>query len=284
MTRIAFRKLAKRSLPLLAGVLACSIGAYCIFSLLVRPSLNRDWSPDQAILPRAHFQGDTVAVDNIRNIQYRSTTDYDVRHYNKSFDLTKIESVWFIVEPFSGAGAGAAHTMISFGFEGGDYLAISAEIRKEKGEKFSPLKGLLRQYELAYVIADERDVIKLRSNHRRNQVFLYPVSTSKDNMRKLFVSMLRRANKLGSDPEFYNTLWNTCTTNIVAHVNEIAPDQVPFSYKVLMPAYSDELAWKIGLLDKSVSLETLRARHLINARAEKYAEDPSFSVRIREPI
>ena len=167
-------------------------------------------------------------------------------------------------------------------FAGGDYVAISAEIRKEKGESFSAVKGVLRQYELVYIVADERDVLKLRSNYRHDDVFLYPVKISKENMQKLFVSMLERANTLSEKPEFYNTLTNTCTTNIVAHVNELMPGRIPWSYKILMPAYSDALAQDIGLIDNTLSLEALRAKYKINERALKYADDPLFSQRIRE--
>ena len=234
------------------------------------------------MLARAEISGDRVSISNIRNINYRTTKDYDVRYYDKTFDLNKIESVWYMVEPFSGHGAGAAHTLVSFGFAGGDYVAISAEIRKEKGESFSPVKGILRQYELVYVIADERDVIKLRSNYRKDDVFLYPVRTSKENMQKLFISMLERANKLATQPEFYNTLTNTCTTNLVAHVNEIVPGRIPLSYKVLMPAYSDELAREIGLIDNTRSIEELRSKYRINDRASIFADDPLFSQKIRE--
>src|SRR5690606_8504462 len=124
----------------------------------------------------------------IRNIEYRSVSDYDIRYYDKTFDLGTIESLWYVVEPFKGQNPGAAHTFLSFGFEGGDYVAISAEIRKEKGEMFSALKGLMRQYEIVYVIADERDVIKLRSNHRKDDVFLYPIAMEKEDIRELFVS------------------------------------------------------------------------------------------------
>lgn len=255
--------------------------AYIGLIFLVRPSLDREWSRDQSVLARAEISSSTVTITNIRNIAYRTTSDYDVHYYDKTFDLSKIESVWYMVEPFSGYGAGAAHTLVSFGFEGGEYVAISAEIRKEKGESFSALKGILRQYELIYVIADERDVIKLRSNYRKDDVFLYPVKTSKENMRKLFISMLTRANKLATEPEFYNTLTNTCTTNIVSHVNEIAPGRIPFSYKVLMPRYSDELARTIGLIDDTISIDELRAKYCINDRAIQYADDPEFAQRIR---
>lgn len=262
----------------LAAVVALS---YLALTLFVRPSLDRDWTPDQVVLARATISGNTATVTNIRNIEYRTTKDYDVHYYDKTFDLDTLDSVWYMVEPFSGHGAGAAHTLLSFGFEDGSYVAISVEIRKEKGESFSPIKGVLRQYELVYVIADERDVIKLRSNYRKDDVFLYPVKTTKENMRKLFVSMLERANKLATEPEFYNTLTSTCTTNLVAHVNDIVPGRVPFSYKVLMPAYSDELARAIGLIDDSLSIEDLRAKYRINDRAELYADDPLFSEKIR---
>jgi hypothetical protein len=280
-------RLLKKALKWICGfVILCAV-AYCLFSLIVRPSLNRDWNADQAVLARAKIDGDRVSITNIRNINYRSTGDYDVRYYDKTFDLRKLESVWYVVEPFSGHGFGAAHTLISFGFEDGDYVAISAEIRKEKGESFSAVKGLFRQYEIVYVIADERDVIKLRSNYRHDKVYVYPVKTSRENMRKLCISMSTHANKLATEPEFYNTLVNTCTTSIVGHVNEIAPGKVPWSLKVLMPAHSDELAYQLGLLDTqgpngiTLTLEEMQKKYLINERAEKFKDDPKFSEKIR---
>lgn len=264
----------------LYGVVGMAL-LYGVFSLVVRPSLDRNWSPDMQVLAHATFDGDLVHVTNIRNNDYTSTTTYEARYYDKTFDLSKIESVWYMVEPFSDAKAGAAHTLVSFGFEDGEYLAISAEIRREVGEEFSPIRGLFRQYELVYVVADERDVIKLRSNYRKDPVYLYPVTATKEQMRTLFVSMLTRANTLGEKPEFYNTLTNTCTTNIVRHVNEIAPRFIPLSYKVLLPEYSDELAYRIGLLDATHSLEELRALYQINDRALRFADDEAFSLRIR---
>lgn len=271
-----------RAVKIILYVIGALFLAHLVFSFVIRPSLNRDWNPDQKVLTRTTFDGDLVSITNIRNINYRSTTDYDIRYYDKTFDLNKLESVWYMVEPFKGYGAGAAHTLLSFGFSSGEYVSISAEIRKEKGESFSAIKGLLRQYELTYVIADERDVIKLRTNYRKDDVFLYPVQTSKEHMRVLFVSMLERANTLATEPEFYNTLTNTCTTNIVSHINDIVPGRIPFSFKVLMPAYSDELAYKLGLLGTEMTLLELREKYRINERAMKYGDDPLFSLRIRE--
>jgi hypothetical protein len=273
----SFRRLLWRSVLGLGAVLLLLYGGLVAF---VRPSNDRDWSPDQVRLATATFAGDSVHVRNVRNAFYRSTYDYDVRWDDRSYDLTKLESVWFMVEPFSDV-RGPAHTLLSFGFSDGAYVGISVELRKEKGEEFSPLKGLFRQYELTYVVGDERDLLGLRANHRRDSVYLYPVKTTPERMRALFVSMLTRANGLAEEPEFYNTLWSTCTTNIVRHIHEIAPRRVPWSYKVLLPAFADELAYDIGLLATDLPRDQFRAAHLINDAATRYADTPEFSAGVR---
>lgn len=243
------------------------------------PSNESNWATDQKILPTSVIKGDEISIRDIRNFSYRSTTDYTPAYYDKTFKLSELESVDFIVEPFDNLGA--AHTFLSFGFASGDYVAISVEIRKEVGESFSVVKGLLNEYELTYVIADERDVIKLRTNYRKDNVYLYPVKTSKEKMQKLFVDMVNRSNKLNAEPEFYNTLTNTCTTNIVDHVNSISANKIPYDWRFLLPEYADELAYEIGLIDNSVSLAELRQKHQINALAEQYADSEDFSKKIR---
>jgi hypothetical protein len=258
-------------LLVLAGIAACS---------LRRPSLTRDWTADQKVLPSAEFHGPLVTVHNVRNFDYRSESDFTPRYDDRTYDLRQLESVWFIVEPFSEFG-GAAHTFVSFGFSSGDYVAISVEIRKEKGESYSPWKGLVREYELSYVVGDERDLIGLRTNHRRHRVYLYPVKTTRAAARKMFVDMLERANKLRRDPEFYNTATNTCTTNIVRHVNTISAKRIPFRPAVLLPGYSDRLAYELGLIDTSVPLERLRERYFISDLARAAEDAPDFSQRIR---
>jgi len=260
---------------------AALVLAAALVYALIEPSTTRDWNPDQRVMPLAFFRGQYVDVGNIRNIEYRSTDDYTVQHYNRTFDLDALRSLWFVVEPFHGM-EGPAHTLMSFGFADDVYVAISVEIRKEKGEKFSPLLGILKRYELMYVVADERDVIKLRSNFRKDDVFLYPIRTTPERRRQMFVEMLERANRLAEHPEFYNTLTNTCTTNIVRHVNTISAGRVPWSYKVLLPAYSDELAYELGLIETTLPFDEARRRFRINDRAARYADDPAFSRRIRE--
>lgn len=244
------------------------------------PSNDRSWALDQQVLPHAEFSGDEVTVFNIRNFTYQSVSEYTPNYYDRTFNLNDIQSVDYIVEPFGSIGA--AHTFVSFGFSSGDHLAISVEIRKEIGESFSAIKGLLRNYELMYVIADEQDVVKLRTNYRKDDVYLYPVETTRENMQRLFLDMLSRANSLKAQPEFYNTLTNTCTTNIADHINDITPSRVPWDLRLLFPKNSDELAYELGLIDNSIPLEELRKQHQINGKAEQYADSPDFSKLIRQ--
>ncbi len=265
------------------AALAAALLPFACVQITERPSNQRDWSPDQAVLARAEFDGERVTVRNVRNFEYRSVREYAVRYETRSYDLSKLDSMWFMVErfgPHDEMTPAIAHTLLSFGF-GGEYVAISVEIRKERGESYSPWKGLLRQYELMYVVADERDVIGLRTNHRRDTVYLYPVRAPVEAMRRAFVEMLQRANQLAEAPEFYNTLTSTCTTNLVRHVNTIAPARIPPSYKVILPAYSDSLAYDLGLIPNEQPLEQVRAAHRIDALAHELGVRAAFSRALR---
>ena len=274
------RKLRRIALILVLLLLA----GFLLFQLFgPRPSLDREWKKGDERLAWADFEGRQVRVHNLRNARYRSVDDFDVAWEERTYDLDRLRSAWFVVEPFSDY-RGPAHTFMSFGFEGGDYLAVSVELRKEEGETFSPLLGLLRQYELMYVVGDERDLIQLRTNHRHDQVYLYPVRAPRERIEQMLVSMLRRANGLREEPEFYNTLTSSCTTNIVSHVNELVPGRVPLSYKVLLPAYSDELAYDLGLIDTDLPFAEAKQRFNINDEALRYAGREDFSRGIREGL
>jgi hypothetical protein len=243
-----------------------------------RPSNDRDWALDQQRLPIARIDGPIVTIDNVRNFTYRSESDYVPRWERRSYDLRRLDSVWFGVERFGQPGI--AHTFLSFGF-GSEYLAVSAEIRKEKGEIYSPLRGLLDQYEITYVLGDERDVIGLRTNFRKDEVFLYPVNATREKMQRAFLDVLHRVNGLARKPEFYNTLTNTCTTSIVRHVNSVTPRRIPFSMRVVLPAWSDRLAHELKLIGGHESFEQLQARHRIDGIAQRYGIGADFSRVIR---
>jgi hypothetical protein len=277
------RSRLQKSLRLLLATVVVSLLAYLILIALVRPSNTRDWALDQDRIAHAVIDGDQVQISNVRNNFYRSVQDFDVHWETRTYDLRRLQSLWYIVEPFADW-RGPAHTFLSFGFEDGDYLAISVEIRKEKGEAFSPVLGMLRQYELAYVFGDERDLIGLRANHRRDEVFLYPVRTTAERRRALLVSLLERANQIAQQPEFYHTLGNNCTSNIVRHINLIVPDRIPFSFATMLPAFSDDFAYDLGLIDTALTRDQYRAPHQVNALASEYANRADFSRGIRLAI
>ena len=250
--------------------------------LFQKPSNCRDWSPDQVVLTESRFDGDLVEITGIRDCHYRSTTDFTVTHRDQVFDLAQLERLDFFVEPFAGW-RGPAHTFLSFGFDDGEQLAISVEVRREMGKEFSVLGGLTRQFELMYVVATERDLVGLRSVHRGNRVYRFPIRADAERIRKMMVAMLRRANRLRDRPEFYNTLSNTCTTNIVRHLNEVSDRRVPWwNPRVLIPGYSDRLAQTLGLIDSPFSVETDRESFEVGRVVREAIDDPGFSRRIRE--
>jgi hypothetical protein len=278
----------KKFLKILLIILLFGAVALSIFILLQKPNNDRDWNDDQKVLVYAEREGNLVTVHNIRNFNYRSTDDFDVEYYDKTFDLDKIKTLDYIVEPFS-KWRGLAHTFLSFGFEnddgGIDYIAISVEIRKEKGESFSPWKGLARQYELMYVVGDENDVIKLRTNYRKDDVYLYPINTFLEKKQLLFWDMLDRANYLKDNPEFYNTIWSTCTTNILDHINKIRQEKITkWDYKIFFPGFSDKIAYDVELLDTDLSFDEARKKFQINNLADSWQEGEDFSKLIRENL
>ena len=245
------------------------------------PSNDRPWMSLQSRLAKAEFHDNQVTIRNIRNCTYHTADNYEVDYYDKTFDLNTIESVDFLVIPFS-AIPGVGHTMLSFGFADGQHVAVSVEIRKEVNEKYDPLKGFLNQYELLYLVADERDVIGVRVNHDMNDVYLYRTRATPESARSMFTSVLRRANKLAAQPEFYNTLTNNCTTNIVRHINEISPNRVRYDYRVLLPGLSDQLAYELGLLDTEESFEQTKREARVNYMAFRHRDSVDFSARIRD--
>lgn len=246
----------------------------------LKPSNNRNWTPEQAVLASVDVRGHRATVHNIRDCRWRTFDDFDVAHYDKTFDLDKLTSVDFIVVPFNESPQ-LGHTMLSFGFDGEEYLAVSVEIRKERGEAFNAVNGFLQQYEIIYVVASERDVIQRRVNCDLCDVYVYCSTATPKQARKLFLDVVRRVNKLVKEPEFYDTLTNNCTTNIRNHINSLKPNEVPYDYRVLLPGYSDRLAYDLGLLKRHGSYEETRLRARVNYEAYLYRDDPAFSRKIR---
>jgi hypothetical protein len=246
-----------------------------------RPSNDRRWRPDLRVLATADFEGDHVLIRNVRNCRYRTEEDYDVRHYDLEFKLDDVQSVDFVIVPFSNMPL-IAHTMLSFGLRNGQYFSISVEGRLEQGENYSATNGTSNEFELIYLIGDERDLIPLRTEVRKVDVFIYPGRATPEQVQLLLIDMLDRANKLAVKPEFYHTLTNNCTTNLVDHVNTLRPGAIPRDWRVLFPGHSDKMLFDLGLLDTSGSFQTAKLRARVNNRAILYKDDPNFSKRIRD--
>jgi hypothetical protein len=267
---------------LLSAALLTLAGAGAL--ALARPSHQRAWRTEQAVLPEVRFEGDVVRIRNVRNFAYRTAEHFDPRYEDRTYDLARLQRVWFVLSPFGGAWRGPAHAFLSFEFADGQHVSISVEARREVGEEYSVVKGLLRRYELIYVIGDERDLVALRAVHWNDPTYLYPVRATPEQAREIFVRMLERAQQIERRPEFYNTISNNCLGNIVDEVNEFATRRIRYGWEVLAPGYSDDLAYEMGLIDSELSLAEVRERYRINARAQAASGDPAFSQRIRAPV
>ena len=249
----------------------------------ITPSNDRTWRPEVAELARASIDGGRVTVHNIRNFDYRGETDFSPRYYDRTFDVADLTAVDLFAVYWMGPAI--AHTMVSFSFRDGSQLAVSIETRKEVGEDYSTILGFFRHYELYYVVADERDVVRLRTTFREppEDVYLYRVRAPIENSRRLFLTYMRRLNELAAKPAFYNTLADNCTTgvwlNTLSNVGHL-----PLSWKLLASGYVPQYLYESGRLDDSLPFAELQSRSLINARARAAAADGDFSRALRRGL
>jgi hypothetical protein len=261
-------------------VFAVALAAIGLWWGGLRPSNERDWQPEVARLAYATVNGDMVTVHNIRNFDYRTETDFTPAYYDRTYDLKKLDSGDLVAVYW--IGPAIAHLLLSFGF-GDDHLANSIEARKEKGEGYSSAKGFFRQYELYYVVADERDVVRVRTNYRKDppeDVYVYPLRVPRENIRRVFLEYVHKLNALRERPEFYNTLTTNCTTAILMNTR-VNPGSLPFSWKVLLSGYTPAYVYESGRIDQSLPFEELKRRSLVNAAAQAADQAPDFSRRIR---
>ena len=248
----------------------------------IEPKQDRDWAPEYARLAYATINGDQVTVHNIRNFDYRTETDFTPRYYDKTFDLNKLDSVDIIASYW--AGDAIAHIIVSFGFAGTDFLAVSIETRRERNESYSPIAGFFKQYELFYVVADERDLLRLRTNYRKDppeDVYLYRIRRRRGgDARRFFLDYVRKINSLAQKPEFYSTLTTNCTTSVLTH-SRVNPGDHSLSWKILVSGYVPQFLYERQALDTSMTFEELKRRSRINAAALAADNATDFSQRIR---
>lgn len=256
--------------------------AVLVWWFSIPPSNDRDWQPDLAILASADITGDSITVHNIRNCDYRTETDFTCHYYDKTFDLAKLNHVDFFLVYWGSPSI--AHTIMSFDFEGQGVVSFSIETRKEIGENYSTVKGFFRQYELLYVVADERDVVRLRTNYREGgkgeDVYLYRLMVKPDVARKIFLSYLSEVNRLKEAPQWYNALTDNCTTSILNHTMPYNPN-ARFDWRLIANGYIDEMLYERGNIDTSLPFAELKKRSYINPLAQAADKDPGFSQLIR---
>ncbi len=263
------------------AVYGLAIAAVMAWWFSIKPSNDRSWLAEHGRAPRAEIDGDIVTIRDIRNFAYTSEDEFTPAYYDKTYDLRRLRSVDYITS-FWGPKA-IAHSFISFGFEGDEYVAISIETRKEQGEHYSAIEGFFRQYELIYIIGDERDLIGLRTNHRGEDVYLYRMRTPLNKTRAVFLDYMKSANELAERPRFYNALTANCVTGLFGHLR-CHPPIPPFRLEILLNGYSAAYAYEHGGLDRSLPFEELQARSHINAAAVAANDAADFSRRIREGL
>ena len=246
----------------------------------IRASNDREWAPEVARLPSATLHGNTLTLHNVRNFDYRSETDFTPRWEDRSLDLSGVRGLDLILSHWGAPMV--AHTIMSWEFADGQHLAISIETRRERGEEYSALRGFFREYELYYVVADERDVIRLRTNYRGEDVYVYRLRVTPEGARDLLLDYVATINALAERPAWYNALANNCTTGIRVHARNVAAAGA-WDWRILANGTIDEMLYDRGRLDDTRPFTALRNASWINARALAADADPQFSRRIREP-
>ncbi|WP_235578702.1 DUF4105 domain-containing protein [Rhodanobacter sp. Root627] len=243
------------------------------------PSNLRDWADDVSRPLTGRIEGNQVVLHNVRDFAWRSNTDYDAHWETRRYDLDHLASADAVLS-YWGSQA-IAHAMISFGFDDGRHVVFSVEIRRERHEQYSPIGGFFKQFETTLVAADEHDIIRVRTNVRGEDDYLYPLRMDKPAMRALFLSYVRAANHLATTPAFYNTLTSNCTTIVYHMARQIAPG-LPWDIRLLLTGYLPGYLHKVGAVDRSVPVDVLRERSRITERARSTRATDDFSRAIRE--
>jgi hypothetical protein len=247
----------------------------------VRPSHDRPWRPEVAVMPQAIVEGDRVRLIGCRFFDYRSRDDFTVRYEEREVLLSHLTAVDFFLSYWK-AGP-VAHTFVSFCFDNVPPVCISIEARHEVHEAFAPIASLFKQSELIYVLGDERDLVRVRTNYRNEEVYLYRIQMSPERARRLFLVYLDRVNELADQPEFYNLLSNNCTVNIVRSANAAGRDG-RFDIRYLFNGFIDRYLYEVGAVDTTLPFDELRRRSRINEAAQSAENAPDFSERIRASL
>jgi hypothetical protein len=247
----------------------------------ILPSQSKDWAPEVARTAWVEIDGDRLTFHDVRDFDYRSEADFTPRYLDRTYDLGKLRGVDLFMS-YWGSPA-IAHTIMSWDFEDALPLAISIETRKDRTQQYSAIQGFFKQYTIFYVVADERDLVRLRTNYRGEDVYLYRLNVPVEAAKAILQDYVKTINQLHQKPAFYNALTQNCTTSIRTHVQHIGAAN-PFDWRIIVNGYGDQMLYEHGRIDTSLPFEELRKRSNIVARAKAADQDPAFSRRIREGL
>jgi hypothetical protein len=267
--------------PRMGWVFLGLFAAVVVWYIVIPPSNDRPWRAEVAVLPRAVVDGDRVRLTGVRDFDYRSADDFTVRYVEREVSLAHLTSVDLFISYWWPGPVG--HTFVSFNFDNAPPVCISIETRPEEGESFSPVASLFKQYELIYVVGEERDLVRVRTDYRGEEVYLYHIQASPEGARRLFLVYLDRINELADRPEWYHLLKNNCTLNIVRYANA-AGREGRWNYRHYLNGWIDRYLYELGWLDTTLPFAELRARSRINDAARAAGDAPDFSRRIRAPL
>ncbi|UHD14485.1 Lnb N-terminal periplasmic domain-containing protein [Thiocapsa bogorovii] len=249
--------------------------------LTLAPSNQRDWQPDVARLPTATVDGSMLTLHNVRNFAYRGDQAFTERWETRTYDLDTLVGFDLFISFWGPTAYG--HTIASWEFADGRHLAVSIETRKEIGEEYSALRGFFRQYELYYVVAEERDVIGVRANQRGETVYLHPLGGAPSTARALLLDYVKEINAIAERPRWYNALTQNCTTTIWHHTKAIGTGPA-LDWRLLANGYLVDLAYDRGTVNTDLGLDELKRRSDITARARTTGDPEAFSMAIREGL
>lgn len=261
------------------GIVTVGFAVVLTWWLTLQPRQDREWKPEVAVLAHATIDGERVTIENVRNFDYRTEDDFTPRRETRSYNLSNLRGVDLFVTYWGSAFM--AHPILSFNFGEDGHICFSIETRPQRGQSYSAIGGLYRQFQQAYIVSDERDVIRLRTNFRKGEdVYLYRFNASPAAARRVFLEYIRTLNELHERPRWYNAIDNNCTTAI--RNQRTAAERAPWDWRMLANGYADQMLYERGTIDRcSLPFTELKHRAHINERAQAANDAPDFSDRIR---
>jgi hypothetical protein len=266
-----------------AALAVTAMVAFWYFGFVL-PNRHEEWIPQHEQMPVVTFEGDKVHVQNVRNFNWRTATDFTPAYYDRTYDLNALNSMYYVISPIFDLRA-VAHVWVSFGFSDGQYVSISVEARGVKERPFGLFRSMFRQFQLIYVVGDERDIIGLRGAVWENEVRFYPVNATDEGKRAFFVDMLKRADALGKHPEFYHLIANNCMNNVTYHVCRQGGRPLPSDLMLVLTGFSDRAAYDYGFIDTAgLPFEKAREVFRVDEWMRDTPLDEGFSLRLRENL